>query len=438
RRSPSTAWSARRTCRPRPWRRRSCTRCRSTEMFQALRRRLRAWMRPRGPETLPATLRRNRIYVLPTATGLFFAALVAAMGIGALNFNNNPALLLVLLLAGTALASLIAAHLQLSGLRVVAVAADPVAAGEELRLRIALDSADARLRRGLRIGHDGDAVHARVDAHGSTVELPLATRQRGLMPLPRLELSTVQPLGLARAWAYAWPAQSALVYPAPEAQAPPLPRTPGAATARAPPGARWRGRPRRGATACWCANTNSSAAANWCWTGSSPAACRTNNASAGWRAGSTTPSARAAATRCGCRARRRSRWAWGRSTGIAACARWPCCRARPAMADALAADDIPAADAGAKPRSPAMAPGARAQALLAAAACLLPLLLQLPGALAVGFGIGAVAVAAASRQRPLLALLRLLLGLCGIVAVAAVLPGIGRDTACAMLAAMLA
>ena len=192
-------------------------------MFQALRRRLRAWMRPRGPETLPATLRRNRIYVLPTATGLFFAALVAAMGIGALNFNNNPALLLVLLLAGTALASLIAAHLQLSGLRVVAVAADPVAAGEELRLRIALDSADARLRRGLRIGHDGDAVHARVDAHGSTVELSLATRQRGLMPLPRLELSTVQPLGLARAWAYAWPAQSALVYPAPEAQAPPLP-----------------------------------------------------------------------------------------------------------------------------------------------------------------------------------------------------------------------
>src|SRR5690606_37588547 len=88
--------------------------------------------------------------------------------------------------------------------------------------------------------------------------------------------------------------------------------------------------------------------------------------------------------------------------------------------------------------SPAMTPGARAQALLAAAACLLPLLLQLPGALAIGFGIGAVAVAAASRQRPLPALLRLLLGLCGIVAVAAVLPGIGRDTACAMLAAMLA
>ncbi|RYI99359.1 MAG: DUF58 domain-containing protein [Acetobacteraceae bacterium] len=55
------------------------------------------------------------------------------------------------------------------------------------------------------------------------MELPLATRQRGWMPMPRLEISTVQPLGLARAWAYAWPAQNVLVYPAPETQAPPLP-----------------------------------------------------------------------------------------------------------------------------------------------------------------------------------------------------------------------
>ncbi|MFT4178076.1 MAG: DUF58 domain-containing protein [Thermomonas sp.] len=192
-------------------------------MIEALRRRIRAWTRPRGPETLPVRLLRNRIYVLPTATGLFFALLLGAMLMGALNFNNNPALLLALLLAGASLASLIAAHMQLSGLRVVAIAADPIAAGEDLRLRIALDAGDARVRRGLRIGHDHGSIHATLDAQGSTVELPLPTRRRGLLPLPRIELSTVQPLGLARAWAYAWPAQSVLVYPAPEAQAPPLP-----------------------------------------------------------------------------------------------------------------------------------------------------------------------------------------------------------------------
>ena len=84
-------------------------------MIAWLRRRLQSWMRPRQAESLPVRLRRNRIYVLPTATGLFFALLLGTMGLGALNFNNNPGLLLALLLAGAAQASLIAAHMQLSG-----------------------------------------------------------------------------------------------------------------------------------------------------------------------------------------------------------------------------------------------------------------------------------------------------------------------------------
>lgn len=192
-------------------------------MLAALRRRTQAWTRPRAPEPLPARLTRNRIYVLPTASGLFFGLLLGTMLLGALNFNNNPALLLALLLAGAVQASLIAAHMQLSGLRVNAIAAEPVAAGEDLRLRIALDAVDARVRRGLRIAHAGHHAHARVDAHGATIELRLPTTRRGLLPLPRLQLSTVQPLGLARAWAYVWPAQALLVYPAPETQAPPLP-----------------------------------------------------------------------------------------------------------------------------------------------------------------------------------------------------------------------
>jgi len=192
-------------------------------MFAALRRRIRALTRPRAPEALPARLDRHRIYVLPTASGLFFGLLLGTMLLGALNFNNNPALLLALLLAGAALASLIAAHMQLSGLRIDAVAAEPVAAGEALHLRIALAADDARQRRGLRIAHEEHAAHVALDPRGTTAELRLPTARRGLMPVPKLELSTVQPLGLARAWAYAWPAQSLLVYPAPEAQAPPLP-----------------------------------------------------------------------------------------------------------------------------------------------------------------------------------------------------------------------
>ena len=60
--------------------------------------------RPRGGESLPVKLDRRRVYVLPTRFGLFFSALVFAMLLGALNYNNNPALLLALLLGATGLA----------------------------------------------------------------------------------------------------------------------------------------------------------------------------------------------------------------------------------------------------------------------------------------------------------------------------------------------
>ena len=81
----------------------------------------------------------------------------------------------------------------------------------------------------------------------------------------------------------------------------------------------------------------------------------------------------------------------------------------------------------------------RAWTLLAAGACLLPLLLQVAGLLAAVLGGVAVLVAAASWRRPLSATLRLLLavGLIGAV-LAQSRFGFGRDTACGLLAAMLA
>lgn len=77
--------------------------------------------------------------------------------------------------------------------------------------------------------------------------------------------------------------------------------------------------------------------------------------------------------------------------------------------------------------------------LLAAGGCLLPLLLQLPLTLGGGIAAAAVVVAGASWRRPLPAWLRLLLavGLVGLVVVVS-RGGIGRDTGCALLAAMLA
>lgn len=184
--------------------------------------------RPRQPEALPRRLDRRRIYVLPTRFGMFVTTVLVAMLLGALNYNNNPALLLALLLATVAIASTISAHLQLSGLQVDAVSAEPVHAGQPMRLRISVSRPDARARRGLELAL-GQAVafgHL-LDTDQVEVDLMLPTVRRGWFDLARIRISTTQPLGLVRAWSWVWPDAPLLVYAAPERQAPALPESGG-------------------------------------------------------------------------------------------------------------------------------------------------------------------------------------------------------------------
>lgn len=180
--------------------------------------------RPRAAEALPVKLDRRRVYVLPSRFGFFFGAVLLAMLLGALNYNNNPALLLALLLGATALASLIAAHLQLSGLRVDAISAEPVSAGSPLQVHIALSAKDARNRRGLQLRYGESRTSATLPAgEPGVVTLPVETQRRGWLDVGRIRISTTQPLGLALAWAWVWPDQPMLVYPVAETQGPPLP-----------------------------------------------------------------------------------------------------------------------------------------------------------------------------------------------------------------------
>lgn len=84
-------------------------------------------------------------------------------------------------------------------------------------------------------------------------------------------------------------------------------------------------------------------------------------------------------------------------------------------------------------------PRVRHWALLSAGLCLLPLLLQLPASLAAVIGASAAAVAALSWRQPMHGFLRLLIALALIAAVLVLSRfAIGRDTGCALLAAMLA
>lgn len=193
----------------------------------ALRQRAQRILRRLSPvkrQTLPCAINPRRIYVLPSGVGLFFAALVLAMTLGGLNYGNNPALLLALLLAGAGLASALSAHLQLSGLSINALHAPPVAAGQTLQVRVQLSANDGRARHGLRLQFDdADAVTAAVQDDVLLASCPLPTQRRGWLTVPPLGLGTTQPLGLVLAWTRVHPHARLLVHPCAETNGPPLP-----------------------------------------------------------------------------------------------------------------------------------------------------------------------------------------------------------------------
>jgi uncharacterized protein (DUF58 family) len=183
-----------------------------------------ALVRPKQPEPLPVRIGRKRIFVLPTGFGLFVALLLGAMLLGGLNYNNNPALLFGFLLAAVAQNSLVHSHLLLSGVRLKAMHADPVFAGQPLRVRLRFDADGARERPGLEVIGAGAYTLFSLAAnaeHEAVLEIP--THRRGWLDAGRLRLSTVRPLGLARAWSWLRPENRLLVYPALDPEAPPLP-----------------------------------------------------------------------------------------------------------------------------------------------------------------------------------------------------------------------
>jgi len=192
--------------------------------LQIAERRLPALTRLKQPEALPITIDRRRIYVLPTRYGFFFGSLLAAMTLGALNYNNNPALMLCFLLGSAAHTSLLRAYLTLRGLRLEQIGADPVHAGETQHLRLLFGASEARRREGIVIAHAATRVGFTLDGESrSEARVTRSAAQRGLHPLGRIEISTRNPLGLFVAWSWLNPQASVLVYPALEAQAPPLP-----------------------------------------------------------------------------------------------------------------------------------------------------------------------------------------------------------------------
>jgi uncharacterized protein (DUF58 family) len=194
-----------------------------------LRRRLAGWIRRRqGPDVLPLTLSRRRLYILPTRIGVGFGLLLGLMLIAGLNYANSTALFLTFLLAGFSLVTMHQCHRNMLGAQLLTATAEATFARRDGVLSLTLDNPAplARYRIGAAVA-DEPTLMADLPAGGrQNLDLRLAAPRRGRVRIDRLHLITTYPFGLFRTWTWVHAPLEMLVYPHPRGSLP-MPMTSG-------------------------------------------------------------------------------------------------------------------------------------------------------------------------------------------------------------------
>jgi uncharacterized protein (DUF58 family) len=192
---------------------------------RASARRLRAWnVRRYGADSLPLTINRRRIYILPTRFGLALAALLTAMLVAALNYNSNLALAFAFFMISLALVAMHHCHRNLSGLSVDVNLESDAFAGADAMFHFILRNESSLERSGLEVTLAGEKIAsaaASVPPHSDErLALAVPIERRGAHRWDHVEVRTVHPFGWFRAWTYMHASLTAFAAPRPEGNRP--------------------------------------------------------------------------------------------------------------------------------------------------------------------------------------------------------------------------
>ena len=179
----------------------------------------------RGPLSPPLQLEYRRIFTLPTRFGLGFGLLLVVTGSGALNFNNNLALITTFILVAFTLLSLLLTYRNLADLLVARISARPVFAGEQAQFLFWLEERDGRPRPLIQLSLKKPQDCVDLAAAGqASLSMCVDAPRRGWLVMPDCKIETRYPVGWFRAWSWIRPDFKCLVYPKPATSPPPLPR----------------------------------------------------------------------------------------------------------------------------------------------------------------------------------------------------------------------
>lgn len=164
----------------------------------------------------PFQLGRKQIYILPTAHGVVFMAVLAGMLLGSANYNNNLGFLLTFLLGGMAFVSIFHTYRNLAGLKILSVVSKPVFAGETAVFEFQVDAGRFdRAGVNLRIADGPETGPILLNGKTFRIHASAPAPARGILHPSPLCISTCHPLGLFRAWTRLSPPLTAIVYPKP-------------------------------------------------------------------------------------------------------------------------------------------------------------------------------------------------------------------------------
>lgn len=209
-------------------------------LTQALTTTISRWFAKRAPKSDSATLNLRNVYIFFSREGLLFAVLLAITFIAGINYGNNLVLGLCFYLVSIWLISLHITFAHISGLQVKLLEATMAQAGEPVWVTLQVLNSSRQPRRQLMLNFDSNhnQSHSNNSKKSTTkpstqndylprsvllsrlqdeqiIRLPILTSTRGQLNLPRLQIKTVYPLGIMRAWSYVYFARTAWVYPKP-------------------------------------------------------------------------------------------------------------------------------------------------------------------------------------------------------------------------------
>lgn len=181
------------------------------------RGRIYEWFQRRTASVGPhVVLERRRLFILPTGLGCTFAATLALLLFGSLNYGASLGFAVTFLLVGCGVVGMVDTYRNLEGITFAFAPPPAVFAGDPAAFPIDIEVA-TRERWAIELAVEGqrETVERVVPGVPHSVWLLRPTRRRGRMALPRVSVASRWPLLLFQVWARLEPAVSVLVYPAP-------------------------------------------------------------------------------------------------------------------------------------------------------------------------------------------------------------------------------